>query len=137
MLKNTETLEPIGFTPQAFELRDGEDHLSASWVQYFPGARKVGISAAMDEFARVFEIKAKDRFAVGVVGAIKVKCAEQGVKVRIVHDGKGYPSHAAVRQISGSTLELFGLLASQAWAEMVAPPPSVIATSKTSKKARS
>jgi hypothetical protein len=131
------TLEPIGFLPEAFELRQGEDHLSASWVQFFAGPRRTAVEAAANEFANGFEIKRNDRFALGVVGAIKSTCSGQGVKVRIVHDGKGYASHAAVRQFNTATFELMALLATDAWSKMVAPSPAVLKTSKDAKRARS
>jgi hypothetical protein len=137
ILKDPDTLEPIGFLPEAFQLRDGEDGLSASWVQHFQGEKRVAVAAAMEEFAGVFEVKRKDRFALGAVGAIKAACAGEGVKVRIVHDGKVYGSHAAVRQFSAATFELSALLATEAWAAMVAPSAPAIAISRTRVKSRS
>jgi len=116
--------------------RDGEDHLSAAWPQFFDGTRDQVVDLAIHDVGQFVEIKANDRFALGVVGEIKTACADYGVHVRVVHDGEGYRSHAAVRRYGNATLELQERLASVAWAEMIKPTKAVVVASKRARKAR-
>ncbi|MGA2952736.1 MAG: hypothetical protein ABSD80_10930 [Caulobacteraceae bacterium] len=136
LAKDPDTDDPVGFTPFAFELRDGEDHLSAAWPQFFDGTRDQVVDLAIHDVGQFVEIKANDRFALGVVGEIKTACADYGVHVRVVHDGEGYRSHAAVRRYGNATLELQERLASVAWAEMIKPTKAVVVASKRARKAR-
>ena len=135
--KDPDTNEPVGFTPQAFELREGEDYLSAAWPQFFPGSLRQSLAATMLDIAEAVEIKPKDCFAQGLVGEIRAVCNDHRVQVRIVHDGIGYPSHAAVRRYDNNTPELRERLAREAWAELIRPSQSVVQASKRSKAKRS
>jgi hypothetical protein len=104
--KDEETGAAIGFLPQAFELREADDYLSASWVQYFSGTLDEMIAAAVAEFGTVLTVRKRDLFALGVVGRIKAACASLGLKVRITWEGDDYPSHSAVRQFRSAMIAL-------------------------------
>jgi hypothetical protein len=115
----------IGFLPQAFELREGEDYLSAAWVEYFEkpdhGTRVEATIFAFREQPRP-KVGAKSRFAVGNCGKIKAACKRHNQRVRISHEPvDGFDSHASLRQFKSSSLELLELLATDTWAEMYLP----------------
>jgi hypothetical protein len=132
--RDEDTDAPIGFLPQAFELKDGESYLSASWVEFFPGSLDESTAATLDEFGGVLEIRKKDLFARGVVANIKETCRAARLRIRVTHEGDDYPSHSAVRQMQGASLQLLELLAAQAWAEVVAPPTEVVQSSRARRR---
>ncbi len=136
MVRDPDTSQPIGFSPQAFEMKAGEDSLSASWIEFFTGVRRDAVDAAVTEFAGAYEIRKADMFALGQVSEIRNTFSTQNIKARIVHDGKGYPSHAAVRQIQSARLETLQLLASRAWAKRVVPSANAVAASQKARAAR-
>jgi hypothetical protein len=136
LAKDPETDAPIGFTPQAFELRDEESFLSAAWPQYFEAERHEAIDLAISDMAGSVEVRPNDRFALGVVAEIRSACANHGAQVRIVHDADGFASHAAVRRLPRANLELQEQLAREAWAAMVRPSKAVVEASKRAKLAR-
>jgi len=134
--RDPQTGAAIGLLPQAFELTPDERGLSASWLEFFGDPASAQPAAAMAEFAAVYDVRKNDRFACGAVGDIKAACGRFNLKVRVVHDGDGHPSHASVRRFGGASLELLDLLAAEAWAEIVAPTSAALQISKVRAKAR-
>ena len=120
---------PIGFLPQAFELKvkDGEleEYLSAAWIEYFEASDRDGrIAATINAFKSQPRphVGAKARFAVGNVGRIRGACKKYNQTVRISHEPvEDFESHASVRQFNSATLELLELLANEAWPALHKP----------------
>jgi hypothetical protein len=111
----------VGFSADAFRLKNGEESLSASWADFFEGEPDQ-VKAAIDHFKSIYGVKGSDRFAVGNVAAIKAACSMFGLSVRIVREPMpDYDSHAAVRRYRDDNLEMLEALASGAWAQMSAP----------------
>jgi len=116
----------IGFLPEAFELREGEEYLSAAWLEYFDAADRAGRCAEAMIALKAQpapKVGAKARFALGNVGEIRGACREHRQSVRISHEPvTDFDSHASVRQFQGASLELLALLATNTWSEMLLPP---------------
>jgi hypothetical protein len=60
-----------GVFPQAFELRDGEEYLSASWLEYFDGTKQEQIKSTVQAIGSARTVKSDHGFAIGNVGEIK------------------------------------------------------------------
>lgn len=114
----------LGFLGQAFRLRDGEDCLSAAWVEHAAThSPEADIAATIEAFkASGLTVRPTHRFAVGNVGRIREACAMHRQKVRISHEPEElFDAHASVRQFNSENDELLELLAEEAWAEMCCP----------------
>lgn len=104
-----------GVFPHAFQLRDGEDYLSATWVEYFSGTRDQQLIAAGAATAATLKVKAKDGFVLAGVGAIKAACEKVNVRTRILHEpDPPNNAHAAIRGLPRENDRLLELLASEA-----------------------
>ena len=119
-LRKDENDQILGFNPQTFQLRDQEDYLSASWVDYFKPAAG-SLSQALESFSRRRTVKAKDRFALGIVSRIKDACGQHGLRIRVTREVEpGFDEHCGLRQYR-NVAELLDLLAAEAWAQIVEP----------------
>ncbi len=111
-----------GIFPQAFELLPkDEGYLSASWLEFFAGARICCVAAIAAYLARTRNVTAKQAFACGRVGDVKEACSEYGLKIRVLHepdDEYFNPAYAAIRRYQSDNHELLDLLASDAWSEV-------------------
>ncbi len=124
LVRRDENGNVLGLNPQSFMLRDGEDYLSASWLEYFADAADP-VQAAIKNFGEVLRVKPKDRYAKGNVAAIKAACSEHGQRVRVTREPRpGFEAHSGVRQFRNDNDELFELLAAQAWAELFVLAPT-------------
>ncbi len=122
LLRLDESDNVLGFLAQAFNLKPGEAYLSASWVEYFEAEPAHQVAAAAAHFATIYDVKKKDRFALGNVGNIKAACAEMGAPVRVTREPlNGYEAHSGVRQFRDDNDDLLELLAAEAWATVVQP----------------
>ena len=120
---------------EAFRPRQGETSLSAAWIEFHRDEPDPAASA-MDDLGATRQIKPKDRFATGSVSAVRQAFQAEGVKPRIVHDGEGYPSHAAVRQIDRAPDTAYERLAMDAWASLSTPTDDCILLSGVKAGAR-
>ena len=110
----------IGIFGDAFRLRDGEEFLSAMWVEHYAGTPSQQKAQAIADFSAAVSVKPKDRFVRGNVGAIKAACAAHGNAIRVTHEPvPTLASHAAVRRFNDKKPELLEALAQEAWAEIV------------------
>jgi hypothetical protein len=108
-----------GVFPQAFELRPGEEYLSACWLEYFDASYLGQLSAIAISISRTRKVTAKQAFATGKVGDIKEACGEFGLKIRVIHEpNEDNPAYVAVRRYKSEDVELLSLLASNAWASI-------------------
>jgi hypothetical protein len=133
--KHPDTNEVIGVFADAFRPRPDEKGLSASWLEHFqdPTDR---MEKAIDDLGAQRELAPKDRIATGRVADVADAFVAEGVRPRIVHDGKGYPSHAVVRQIDKAPDAAFERLARSAWSTLSAPSPQSIKRSKEAAQKR-
>lgn len=105
----------------AFGLRQGEDHLSVNWLEYFD---ETELNAAVERVREVFrskdfQVRPNGRFAVMNVGAVKTAVHEAvGRTLNIDHlPLSDDPSHAGILGYSSEdlavTVELAALVTSQ------------------------
>lgn len=119
----------VGFLPQAFDLREGEDYLSMNCMERAHTVRKVALGIIKTKHAAASlsgKLGATAVFAIGVCKAIKDAFLPH--KVRVVHDPikadpkfGDDPSYGAVRQFPKQAERQIALekLAASAWAEIV------------------
>jgi hypothetical protein len=120
-LRKDEDDNPIGVLGAAFKLRDSEQYLSTTWLEYFAAPRRDQITAAIQAIrASRLSVSAKSGFAIGRVGAIAATCAEHGHSTRIIHEPEDdNKAHAAVRRMPRDDEELLELLAAESWCELI------------------
>lgn len=112
----------ISCFPQAFELRENEQYLSASWLEYFPGSADERITAVVAAVAKARTVKPSHGFAIGNVGAVKDACSSFGLQIRVIHepsDDNPNPAYTAIRRYKSDDIQLLELLASDAWSRVV------------------
>jgi hypothetical protein len=108
----------IGVLPQAFERREDESYLSVTWLEHFCSEYEAGLSAAAAAICRQLKVKPRDGFTVGNVGKIVETCESVNVRVRLLHEEQPQNTgHAAIRGIPREHLELFELLAIDAFTD--------------------
>ena len=129
-LRKDEDDKVIGILGEAFKRREGEDNLSANWLEYFPGSHDEQVTDTIKEIRKHIVVKPRAGFAIGKVGDIKAVCADKrGRKIHVVSyptqkktlDGKSYKneSHVAVKSLPADDMELLELLATEAWCHLV------------------
>lgn len=108
----------IGVFPEAFALRDGEKYLSVTWLQFFSEDFEQGLVAAATAIRRQLDVRPRDGFTVGCVGAVREICIRSSVRVRILHEpcdvNEGY---SAWRGMPSDNQDLFNLLAADAFVD--------------------
>jgi hypothetical protein len=118
-LRRDEDDNVLGFLPQAFQLRPGEEGLSVNWLEYFsnPATRR---QDSVWDMRKAMGVGAQSAFAIGDVGKIKATCLDRGVRVRIVYEPDDkQPAHSAIRRLPRDDLILLAALADDAFVEMV------------------
>lgn len=114
--------EVIGILGQAFHLREKDKgRLSATWLEYFdPDGDELLIQAVRTIRASSLVVAPKSGFAVGNISKIKTVCSKYNSKVRVKHSPMlSNNAHASVSGLPEDNHELFELLASEAWADLV------------------
>src|SRR5262245_56938837 len=111
----------IGVLGEAFKMRPVDETLSTTWLEYFAGERREQIHRAIRAMrASKLEIKTKSGFAIGQVGRISSVAAERGHSIRVLHQAENdNKAHVSVRRWPRDDMELFELLAAEAWSEVV------------------
>ena len=122
-LRKDENDTVIGVLGEAFKMRRVDTYLSTTWLEYFAGARAEQITAAVRAMrASSLTIPTKSGFAIGNVGKIAAtaEASEKAYKLRILHEpADDNKAHVAVRRFPPDDIELFELLAIDAWSEVV------------------
>lgn len=111
----------LGFLPQAFQRREGEEYLSVNWVEFYEGIRAARVCLSVWALRDCRKVGAKSAFAIGNVRQVKEVCQEAGAGVRIVHepDEPTNPAHSAIRRLPREDLILLAALAEDAFTERV------------------
>ena len=111
----------IGVLGAAFIMRPVDDTLSTTWLEYFHGSKDMQIQSAVRAMrASKLAIKSKSGFAVGMVRDIVSVAANKSYSIRILHEPEDdNRAHVAVRRWPREDMELFELLASEAWSQFV------------------
>lgn len=110
----------IGVLFTAFVMKPDEDFLSATWLEYFSGADEAQLAAAVAVIRKSVTCRGSTGFAIGEVGRIKAACLAKGQQIRVVHEPEAdNDAHVAVRRYPREEAELFELLASDAWSQVV------------------
>jgi len=110
----------IGFLPEAFVLREGEQSLSLNWLEYFSGDRNQKIRESVNVFRRVRKVGPKSAYGIGNVRRTKEVCEANGARVRIVYEpDDDNPAHAGIRRLPRDDLSLLDAIATEAFTELV------------------
>lgn len=113
----------IGVLGGAFKMRAGVDtYLSTTSLEYFAGDRATQVAAAVCAMrASALTIAPKSGFAIGNIGKISDVCeGKTKTKIRVLHEPTDdNKAHVAVRRFPADNMDLFELLASDAWSEVV------------------
>lgn len=105
----------------AFQLREDEDGLSVTWLEYFRGDPEQRVVRAVQAIrASNLKPSSKSGFAIGVVQSIKSDCLGRKHKIRIVHAPvKDNFAHSELRQFPRDDAELLEILARSSWSKVV------------------
>lgn len=111
----------IGVLGEAFKMRPVDTYLSTTALEYFPGDRQRKITCAVQAMrASSLTIPSKSGFAIGNISKISEAAATKEYKLRILHEpADDNKAHVAVRRFPPDDMELFELLAADAWSEVV------------------
>jgi len=110
-----------GIFPQAFRLREEEEYLSASWLEFFDGTKHERLKATRAAMSAARVVRPSHVLAVGNVSAVKDACKEFGLKIRICHEPASdnpNPAYTAVRRFKSDNDQLLELLSSESWSEL-------------------
>jgi hypothetical protein len=122
-LRKDEDGNVIGFLPQAFRLREGEDYLSVNWLEYYEGDRDAQIRLSVWAIRASFPnpLGPKSAFGIANIARIKEIALSAGARLRIIHEPEGdvNPGHAGVRRLPADDLTLLEALAADAFTERV------------------
>jgi hypothetical protein len=99
-LRKDDNDKVVGVLGEAFQLRNGEEYLSATWAEFFEQAshednvtRAVGILRQSN-----LQVRPKSGFAVGQVKFIDEDCKACSCSVRFLHEKEtDNPAHSALR----------------------------------------
>jgi hypothetical protein len=112
----------IGILGEAFHLRElDKGRLSTTWLEYFGSNNDESLSQAVRAIrASSLVVSPKSGFAKGHISSIKIACLKYKSKIRIVRSpSKDNDAHASVVGLPEDNSELFELLASEAWSDLV------------------
>jgi hypothetical protein len=122
-LRRDENDNVVGVLGAAFRLRQDEDYLSATWLEFFPGSRDDSIKGAVGAIRNSdMKVTPKSGFAIGNVGRVGDACRANhpSYKIRFVHEPEDdNKAHVACRGWPRDDDALLNLLAEDAWSETV------------------
>lgn len=120
LIKDDDERTVIGVFPQAFELRDGEEYLSVTWVEYFTAPTICDrLQVAVQTFRQTMKAGVQSRYLMGNVGVVHGVCENNDSRVRILHEPDKNPGHAAIRRLPKDDLKLMTHLATAAFTAYV------------------
>lgn len=110
----------LGFLPQAFELRSGEQSLSVNWLEYYQGTQKDQLKEMAKALRDRRTIGKRDAFGISNVGKLKSVCFDGGSTVRVVYaPNKAIPDHCEIRYLPREDLALLAAVAEDAFSNLV------------------
>ena len=119
--ERTPTGEIAQIAPQAFELREGEEYLSVTWLQAFGAERQVQLPLAAEAFRHSQPSKKlglNGVFAIAGVETLSNACKEHGAKIRVLQEPEDEnPGHVAVRRFPAEAGDLHVHLATEIFLE--------------------
>lgn len=122
-LRKDENDNVVGILGAAFKLRETEDYLSATWLEFFAGTRSDSIRAAVHTIRNSdIDVRPRSGFAIGNVSRIEAVCLAdpRKYKIRFVHEEEpDNKAHVALRGWPRDNDALLERLAEEAWAEVV------------------
>jgi hypothetical protein len=119
-LRKDEEDNVIGVLGSAFKLRDDEDYLSATWIEFFSApdhAARIRLAVAAVRNSEI-DVRPKSGFAIGCVKAISDTCLAdpKKVKIRVIHEeAADNAAHAALRGWPRDNDQLLDLIAEDPW----------------------
>ena len=119
LLRRDENGNVLGILPQALELREGEAYLSVTSLEHFDPQYERGLIQAAEAIRRELTVKENDGFSTTEVGEFCDICERFDEKVRVLHEpvNDENTGHVAIRRFPRNNLELFDLLASDAFVD--------------------
>lgn len=121
-LRKDENDNVIGVLGEAFVLRDGEEGISSTWLEYFPGDQTSQIMQAIHKNRECIKVKPKSGFAIGKVGNILSECNKnsKSKKTRVVYmPNNCNKAHIEVKPMPHNDALLLELLASDTWSQLI------------------
>lgn len=123
-LRKDENDHVLGVLAVAFQLRENEDFLSATWAEFF---KQATLDKDVSEAVRAIRasnmtVSPRSGFAIGNVAQIKSACVSgaRKHKVRILHESEhDNPAHAALRGWPIDNDDLLNLIADDVWCDFV------------------
>lgn len=120
--RDGETDEVKGLLHTAMVLRDGEDFLSVTWVEYFGRGAADNVDHAIRAFRSGMDKKpgARSAFGKARVGVVKDLCQECRNPVRVLHEPRELnQGHAGIHKYPRDNQDLFEMLAADAFGEII------------------
>jgi hypothetical protein len=122
-LRKDEDDNVLGVLGDAFKLRESDEYLSATWVEFFVGSHDECVVSAVQAVrgSRV-DVKPRSGFAVGKVAHIRDTCLadEKKIRIRFIHAPEDdNEAHAALRNWPRDNDDLLALLAEDSWSRVV------------------
>jgi hypothetical protein len=123
-LRKTEDDVVIGVLGKAFKLREEEEYLSATWLEYFKcSTRTANVERAVKTIrASEIDVRPKSGFAIGNVGKVKDTCLADPKrhKIRVTHESADdNEAHVALRGWPKDNDDLLELIAEDVWSEVI------------------
>jgi hypothetical protein len=122
-LRKDESDEVLGVLGSSFKLRQNEDYLSATWMDYFGGTRAERIEKSVHAIRNSrISVRPKSGFAIGVIENICTACERHTKphRLRVIHEPDGdNKAHTAVRGWPRDEDDLLELIANDFWHEVV------------------
>lgn len=121
-LRKDEDDHVLGVLSAAFRLREGEDYLSSTWVEFFQQPSRLDNLTSAVRAIRGSDLKvtAKSGFAIGRVAKVKEACARRAKTLRVIHEEEpDNAAHVAVRNWPKDDDDLLELMANEIWAEHI------------------
>lgn len=123
-LRKTEDDVVIGVLGMAFKLRENEDYLSATWMEFAQEpTRRANLEGAVKIIrASNIDVRPKSGFAIGNVGKVKDICLADARrhKIRTIHQREDdNEAHVALRGWPQDNDDLLELVAEEPWSEVV------------------
>ena len=121
-LRKDENDNVIGILGEAFALRDGEEGISSTWIEYFSGNQVSQITQAVHKNRKCLKVTPKSGFAIGKVEDILSECNKnnKSKKIRVVYmPNNCNKAHIEVKPMPHNDALLLELLASDTWSQLI------------------